>query len=817
MTAVHPRPHSMATGKKKADRILSIAFFLLMACSGTLPAQTNWVDGDAYGTNDLSTAAWISTVVDGDGDLIIGSTNTTDLLISNNVQGYIIISNQVDGFTLNASSGTVTGSHFAVLSIFNATNMTVNGGSFSGIAGSLTSNSPLDLPISSGTADAVGGIIFNASNVTLSGSTFSGSEGNDALQVYGSDGITISNGTYLGGAADSETGGQALFLNFSTVTISGNPTFTGGDGAAAVLVRNSSLQVDGGTFTGGSYDSSDYYSLVSISSDGVTNALTLNGGTFDSINLAGGGIQQMIAGENLQIDGFIVLDGSTLNVLANDSSSAFQNTLLRSGQINFSDTFTLADGGYIGYIVTTNSSPLLTANQALLETNSTIFVDTSTAGFTAGTNTVRLISTTSGIFIIDSAGNTNLAGSANIQTNITLLTNTGDRSSITGIVVDDDLTLLFSTLQLSDYLEATGDFSSFLDELEPLLPSDVLTAIDLKNDSATTARQIQQTYFTTFNQYQTALQGMRAAVGQSISRGSEFRDQMRLMPPGPKGPDQNNRLRGWAKYYGQYLSRDEEGITPGYNTTLHGGVIGIDTSLGNLLIGLSGGSSHSRITQDNAAQADTDAYQGNLYSTYGFERWFIDAGVAYGTGSTDTRTSDPFRLDGRFDSEMMSTYLGIGYDLTDKRGATIFTPEASVQYATYKQDAYTERSTTAVPRNIGEFDADSLLSTIGLNVSMLHQEAMETFAYKLDLRMHWMHEFNADPSAQNFTLQNGGTNYSINGAGLDEDYYRIGIGSAFFNTQYFKQKNVMLRIDFDELFGDGFNSHNLSAKVIYAF
>ncbi|MBN2161790.1 MAG: autotransporter domain-containing protein [Pontiellaceae bacterium] len=817
MTAVHPRPHSTATGKKKVDRILVIAFFLLMACSGILQAQTNWVDGDAYGTNDLSTAAWISSMTDGDGDLIIGSSNTTDLLISNNVQGYIIISNRVNGFTLNASSGTVTGSHFAVLSAFNATNLTVNGGSFAGITSTQTSGSPLDLPFSTGTTEAVGGIIFNASNVTLSGSTFSGSEGNDALQVYGSDGITITNGTYAGGEADSETGGQALFVNFSTVTISGTPTFTGGTGAAAILVRNGSLQVDGGTFTGGNDGTTNYYSLVSIASAGATNALTLNEGTFNSIALTGDGIQQMIAGTNLQVDGLIVLDGNTLNVLADDSLSAFQNTLLRSGQINFSDNFNLTAGGYIGYIVTTNSSPLLSADTAVLETNSTIFVDTTLSGFTAGTNTVRLISTTSGIFIIDAAGNTNQANSANIQTNITFATDTGDRTSLTGMIVNNDLTLLFSTLRLSDYLGATGEFSSFLDELEPLLSSEMLTAIDRNYESAATASQIQQTYFTSFNHYQTALQGMRAAVGQSISRGSEFRDQMRLTPPGPRGPEQNNRMRGWTKYYGQYLSHDEEGMNPGYDTILHGGVVGIDTSFGNLLIGFSGGSSHSRITQDTDAQSDTDAYHGNLYSTYGFERGFIDAGVAYGTGSTDTRTTTPFRLDGNFDSEMTSTYLGAGYDLTDRRGTTIFTPEASVQYATYNQEAYTEQSSSAVPRHIKEFDADSLLTTIGLNISMLNQEAMETFAYKLDLRLHWMHEFNADPSALNFTLQNGGTVYPISGTGLDEDYYRIGIGSAFFNTQYFKQKNVMLRIDFDELFGDGFNSHNLSAKVIYAF
>jgi hypothetical protein len=52
---------------------------------------------------------------------------------------------------------------------------------------------------------------------------------------------------------------------------------------------------------------------------------------------------------------------------------------------------------------------------------------------------------------------------------------------------------------------------------------------------------------------------------------------------------------------------------------------------------------------------------------------------------------------------------------------------------------------------------------------------------------------------------------------LDEDVYRVGIGGAFFNSSRRQPRNVMFRLDFDEYFGDGFNSHNFSAKVIYVF
>ena len=166
---------------------------------------------------------------------------------------------------------------------------------------------------------------------------------------------------------------------------------------------------------------------------------------------------------------------------------------------------------------------------------------------------------------------------------------------------------------------------------------------------------------------------------------------------------------------------------------------------------------------------------------------------------------------------MTGGYLGGGYDLIDFGGETVFTPEASIQYAMYEQDAYTETGSAAVPRVMDAFDADSLLSSLGMNVSMLSDRKEYTFRYKADLRLHWMHEFNPDPSDMTFMLQGGSNIYPLAYPSLDDDIFRVGIGCAFLNTLSHQPQNVIFRIDPDELFGDGFNSHNLSAKVVYAF
>jgi outer membrane autotransporter protein len=290
-----------------------------------------------------------------------------------------------------------------------------------------------------------------------------------------------------------------------------------------------------------------------------------------------------------------------------------------------------------------------------------------------------------------------------------------------------------------------------------------------------------------------------------------------LLPPGAKGPERNNDLRGWAKYYGQFYNHDAQDLNPEYETTLHGGVIGVDKSFGNLLIGVGGGAGNYATTTGTDSEETIKAYQGSLYGTFGTERAYFDAGIAYGFNEVETETGGPFVLNGEFDAQIISGYLGGGYDLVDTKGGTVFTPEASIQYSMYEQDAYSETGTTAVPRNIDAFDADSLRSSLGLNVSMLNTTALKTFGFKLDGRFHWLHEFNPEPGSMTFSLEGGNNHYQLAHPLLDEELFRAGFGFSFFNTMRNKPKNVLFRLDFDELFGDGFNSHNLSAKVIYAF
>lgn len=415
-------------------------------------------------------------------------------------------------------------------------------------------------------------------------------------------------------------------------------------------------------------------------------------------------------------------------------------------------------------------------------------------------------------------GTTSLATTASFNATVDTTASTDWLTLFNGAFVDSNntLSLQFIVNTWGAAWGADGQLLALADELQTL-DDGTMAAIVSPLGSEAARTTVETTYFTTMNTFQTTLQGLNAAVGQSASRGTEFRELLKL-PPGAKGPGSapGNEWRGWGKYYGQFLSHDVDGLNPEYDATLHGGVVGADHCFGNLMIGLSGGGGNYLITGANQAEERISAYHGSLYGTYGAERAYLDAGVAYGQNQVESQTAEPFVLKGEFDARLISAFLGGGYDLIDTKGGTVFTPEASIQYSMYEQDAYSETSTTAVPRNIGAFDTDSLRSSVGLNVSMLNPDALETFGFKLEGRFHWLREFNPEPGRMDFSLE-GGSDYQLAYPNLDEDTYRAGIGLTCFNTMRHKPKNVLLRLDFDEFFGQGFNAHSLSAKVVYAF
>ncbi|WP_372807605.1 autotransporter domain-containing protein [Pontiella sp.] len=674
--------------------------------------------------------------------------------------------------------------------------------------------------------------------------------------------IEIHDGTFAGGAAGSATGGDTdgspsngsglSASDGSTVAIYGGEFSSGGDGDYSVELIDSDLGIYGGSFADG---------LLSRTSGLGTNHVALMGGSASNLVFynADGGVQQVTIGAFSNSGAFLQTGGILL--LNNLANSNLQNIVINSGSMTLSNDFALASGGTftldsddanayflgdltleggaelelgLGWIqsagdVAVSNGALLTAtvegtnrygrianaDRLLFNTGAGISIDATESGLPSGFHTITLATATNGVFVDGSAATeTNFTQSIDVEVDVI------GRTTFVGVKIPDanTLALLLKTLALKEYWNASGPFATLADEFDSIGNTDMLTAIDLIDDADASAAAVQETYLTTLDNFHVAIQGLQAAVGLSSSRGTEFREK-RLLPVGANGPDpRENDWSFWAKYYGQFLQHDAVGANSAYDGTMHGGAIGVDKSFGRLLLGFSGGMGKNTIDTDSGFESSATAAHASIYSTLGLGRAYLDAALAYGFNDVETSTADPFDLDGEYNAQLVGGHIGAGIGFDLPKIATVVTPEASVHYTHYQQDAYTETGDAAVPRAFDEFDADSLRTALGLNVAMQNTQALKTFGFKLEGRAHWLHETNPDPGDLSFQLEGGnGTDYAIAYPMLDENAVRLGIGCSFFNTAKRKPKNVMLRLDFDELIGENYNSHNLSAKVLYAF
>ena len=828
----------------------------------------------------LATAGSIDSVASADGSLIIGYESTTNLNLSHDISGFVMITNQAAGFKMDAAGATLTSAQGAVFTAINSTNLVINGGKFVGVAGT-AGNPPIPMQavgggITESTVTISGsefsgingtaGFVAERSDLTLTNDvTVRGGDYGIGLIAADHSTATIHSGSFTGGV-----GTTAFWLKDSDATVY-DGTFAGNiDGDILVAGTGLFSELTGATTNhvalhGGTFSSLAFYStngavqhFLAGTNLVVENGIIQNGGTVVVDNQANTALQQIILQDGtmqfgrdftLGSNGVFTLLNGTMSFPSNTFNLADGGRFILDGQdsaanfnilniapnatMNIGVASVMANDFYADSFstnmlaITDSTNGLISTQTAWFDTNSVLVVNAAAAGMSSiETNDYGLISAnTNQLF---AGASTNSAATADdLKDNVTVETTTSDRTRFIDLFFDtvDGKTIVkfqFTAMPLKEYWDLTNGTSAvvteeFADELDQLAGRDMLALIDGINDPSLSLTATEQAYFTTYNTFQTVLNGIQAAVGQSASRGAEYREQLNLRPSGARGPHPKNDLRGWAKYYGQRYSHDAVELIPEYETSLDGGVIGVDKSLGGLLVGLAGGYGRYSTTSGSDGEENITAYHGALYGTLGLDTAYIDAGVGYGFNQVENRTSSPFVLNGEFDAQILSAYLGGGIDLVDATEGMVFTPEASIQYSMYEQDAYTETSDVAVPRAIDAFDADSLRGSVGLNVSVQDSMKMETFSFKYDVRFHWIREFNPDPGNMDFSLEGGSDGYQLAYPMLDEDVYRAGIGVAFFNTLRNQPKNVLFRLDFDELFGDGFNSHNLSAKVIYAF
>lgn len=273
---------------------------------------------------------------------------------------------------------------------------------------------------------------------------------------------------------------------------------------------------------------------------------------------------------------------------------------------------------------------------------------------------------------------------------------------------------------------------------------------------------------------------------------------------GPQGVEEKNR-QGWIRAYGGTATRDAAGNFSAYDSGNWGALVGIDKSFGNLLIGLAGGYARADL-ESESYDANINTYYGSLYSTAGGESLFIDLALTYGI--SDTKESNGSMDDAEFNSDLISLYAGSGwrFEIADKISLT---PDASLLMTYYAQDGYARTVGT-----IDDYETTSFQGSLGVNISTIHQIdwLSQGLALIPELRLDYIHEFEADPDNFNYTI--GGNIDSFAVRPRAENMAHIGLGIDVWNWEY---QNTKFEVDYDGLFADGYSEQILSGKITFRF
>ncbi len=153
----------------------------------------------------------------------------------------------------------------------------------------------------------------------------------------------------------------------------------------------------------------------------------------------------------------------------------------------------------------------------------------------------------------------------------------------------------------------------------------------------------------------------------------------------------------WMEVFGSASEMDMRDTVPGYNADSSGIVVGVDKTIGNMMIGAA--ISVADIDVDGKSSADSrtdsDQYQGTLYGTLMMDSFYVNGSVAYAHASNDTsRTGLAGAVTGSYGTDIYAASLGIGIPVD--LGNSSIIPQATLSYASISPDAYTESGVGAL-------------------------------------------------------------------------------------------------------------------------
>lgn len=270
----------------------------------------------------------------------------------------------------------------------------------------------------------------------------------------------------------------------------------------------------------------------------------------------------------------------------------------------------------------------------------------------------------------------------------------------------------------------------------------------------------------------------------------------------------------WGEVFGTAADQDDRKGVKGYQAETGGVVIGADTKLDDEnTIGAS--LAYAATDADSAnGTSEIDSYQGNVYGTHDYGKWFANGLLGFTYNNFDTTRnivvgSISDQAKGDFDGQQYTLKVGGGYKL-DVEGGLNVTPVASLKYDYLALDKYTETGSSA-DLTIDNEDIHSLKSNIGVNLNYPIVDGDITYIPAISTG--WTYDFIGDEqeTTNNFTGA-ASTLFTNKGAKVAQNAFNVGLG-----LDVLAQDNVTVSFDYDWKAKEDYNAHTGAVKARFAF
>ena len=694
--------------------------------------------------------------------------------------------------------------------------------------------SPIPIP-----AFGIGDGLFNSNSIINGAITndgiIRGDSGLTFINVASITGNITNNGTMTG---DGNYGIRIRDGSTIGSNITNNGTITGANAGIAVAsssnVNGSIINQAGKTITGGV--DGIFIDDSSVVNGGISNAGTITGGTHGIFVSADSTVNNIDLFGDSRVVGAIDAVSTTVNIIGSFTSEGTMS--VNALNIGAAGIFTMANT-VTAQTAVTNAGTLVLGTAVRTITGDYNQLTGSTLKLSAQNATYGQLAVTGNADLSQSGAiNVNVASGSNLAVGI-VLTNVVSGGTFTapggGFAVTDnsrilnftgavngggtgvDLTAVVGT-SVSQSNAAAGNTggagaAGILDGIINATPGgdwqNILNALFSLGNDQQVANATNQTTPALMGATPTAIMETMGSVLRAVQSRLESSSGLSA------GEDYVTTRNVWFKTFNSWGNQGTENGVVGYDSNVHGLIIGADKDVSDKTR-LGGGISYFNSRLNNADnRVDVDSYLATVYGSYSLDdRTDVDAQIDAGYNSSDTRRNITFGgLDriaaGSYSGWSFHAGTGVGHalKLSANRDITIV-PQTRLDYFTVGNQAYDETDAGVLNLHVASQRQDQLIPAVEIKASQKFAHGL-SFALNASLGYDLLNDHNTVAAS----FAGGGGVFVTQGLKPSPWVVRSGAGLSWKSSD---GPDLAVRYDREDR-GSTYNNQTVSLKLRMPF